>query len=545
MRVDSGIFVEQSPRIIMIVFLWFILFCWSHHCTFSLPLQAARQPGGTDNKLSPEKTMQIVSKGLNAILNQINSWEAHIDQQQSYSRNFLTENVIYVVQSSQTFGDHIDQCLAQGGYLLSKPHLLLGISDSPLPSLLIATFNTENLLSYTSEQQVDKIASEANSCLLSSFSTALDVYESSSVSCTQYEAPAICLFHSFLGRHEMQAHKYIKSNFMPLARGASDNIQMIKTSFTYPTSHIDDIGLTLKAALALSSKMDALILISPLKMQIFHYMYLLDQYISQIFWLVHNDKFGALNQKSLAWDGMKETKDQVSSFSQQYQADRKTFEVKLQQLRTKFAKQKTLQNNRLQRVEQSLQRIQMSKGPKSPQSLEPKGPNSPQSPELGDSIDVSSPQPPLINGSAQSIDLNGPSDSGEINESSGWDDLATFTNVTEMGFEAPAPPLNVTVWPFTYSIALEDYYRLSFLNFYAATLYAIITAGLTIATTTFSCVRNRRVNKLKKAVDQLQYHQLRRARPPKVTSRRHRVQGQPLLPRRQEIMRAVANTGPS
>ena len=152
---------------------------------------------------------------------------------------------------------------------------------------------------------------------------------------------------------------------MPLARGASDNIQMIKTSFTYPTSHIDDIGLTLKAALALSSKMDALILISPLKMQIFHYMYLLDQYISQILWLVHNDKFGALNQKSLAWDGMKDTKDQVSSFSQQYQADRKTFEVKLQQLRTKFAKQKTLQNNSLQRVEQSLQRIQMSKGPNS------------------------------------------------------------------------------------------------------------------------------------------------------------------------------------
>ena len=519
------------------VYIGYIWVFWSHIVN-TFPLLAVQQEGDNDQRFSHEKSLQIITTGISTLLDQFTSWQTNINDQEDLSQQYLSEDLVFVIQDIQSFGDHIDQCLVEGGYILSNPHLLLNSPYTLPQSILIATYDTEQLLSQTPERQVEIIGEESNGCLLSVYDSGLHSFESSVVQCSNHQAQAVCLYHSPIARSQQQANSFIKNNFVYLAKSATDNLQIIRTNISHLKVHIDDFGTTIKAALGLAGRIEPQTQSAPLTMQVFHNMYLLNQYISEMVLFLYQEHLDALTQRTFAWDAMN---DKISQQVHLSQTNQQNWDVQIQHLKTKFSKLKKLQSNKFLHLEQMLQRI-----------LRVNATNSPQSPDLGGTSAPSSPQPHIISGSGGSDDSNIDSDSNVFEEQSGWsDDFETPHNCTETtlpcteaGHLVTMSP-NVTVWPFTYSIALEDYYRLSFLNFYAATFYACVTAILTTITTVHSCVRNKRVKKLKKTVQQIKNNQARRARPPKAGPRRQRTQQgqQPLLPvpERHELMRVISS----
>ena len=483
--------------------------------------------------LSNEESLSVTTEGIDKILEGLTQSQQNIQSLRDPPRAFFTNEFTYQTQPSQTFQSHVDSCLDRGGFLLYDPTQLRNIPDPPA-EILIATFNTRLLLGQSIQQAVEHTSKHASDCSLISDVDQSGGYQSTSSGCQTKQAQAICLYSTdSVDRETYQQHKYVSEIFPLLVVSISDNLKVVKQNLVVSSLTINDIGATLIAAGQVSLKLEKLTKAYPLRFNLIFDAMILDQYVVQMMWLVHQTNVKALElhqaqspEKELLKTAQTQINDQLHSLISQYRelaarADRLSRSaVKIAQLEQQVQQLSTKQTN----FEISLKQISLH--------------------NVSEQIE----QRRLSNVIKQEDEDEEDSGLSDIDfESIQIDDLKLLKSQLE---DLDLPTIvnqSIQVWPFNHQIQLSTYYKFSFINFYCAVAYAWIMLASFMYTCIAARMRKKEVNFLRREIDSLrdQRNQFNR---PKLRTKRHsqpKDSQKPLLPqnlpKRTDLYNALAH----
>lgn len=513
----------MSNRFVFQVFVWFI-FGSLQFISIVLPTPLiANIQNSNQESLSTQQSLNILQSAIDRITEQLDLSQQNVVDLPKKIKHYLTNDMAYRIQTTQTFGSHVERCLAQDGFLLYDPNLISNIENPP-SKILVATFNTRLLLGQSVEQAVASMARHESDCAIVSPSGGGADFSAESANCVDDEHHAICQYSTgLLTREAYLEHKYVKPAFIDLAKSISDNLQLLKLNLAVSPSYVNDLGHTLTAAGNLSLKLDNLTSTYPLQYNLLLETLLIDQYITQVSWLNDQSHIQPLQQhlqSNNENDLLKSTQIQINNQLETVTAHYHSLAEQVTELKSYSVQMAKLEQH-LQELKSEQAKLEISLTQLNLRSV---------STQLQERTNSQPQSKQEASGVAVDDDFNFNSLNSQL-EGLGYTRVENQT---------------VQIWPFSYYVQIDTYYKINFINFYCAASYAWFMMIIFTYTCIIARVKDRRVNLLQRDIDALRENLNQSFKPRKQNKRR---QSRPIdpqtpllsknLPNRDNLLKAI------
>jgi len=203
-------------------------------------------PEGTESKVSNEQTILMIETTLQTLSEKLTNFGNNVAALTVPTISFVTNELSFSVQDETQFETHLENCYNSNGFLLSDPQLLDNVPSELPHKLILSTFDTNLLLSKSLQKVVREIQKNRARC---SIWTQETKEMSSSDNCAEENLKSICLKHTgLMTREVIHQHQVVQSIFPSLIQNLQNTIQGMSSHIVVQPEFVNQMGSQITAA---------------------------------------------------------------------------------------------------------------------------------------------------------------------------------------------------------------------------------------------------------------------------------------------------------